>query len=187
MSGMTPDPEKEQMLSEQLALLAKRSGVMEAPARVEAELLQAFRHKHARRAVWPYWLGTAAAVVATIFFVGQPKDMMPPAVELPPVIAAVPRDVPVVPPVAPVVPRVVRTALRSAPAQPREIATDFFAMRTGPLVDPGELSSLVRMSVPRSTMSQFGLPVDWANADAAIRADVLIGQDGVARAIRFVR
>jgi hypothetical protein len=176
--------EQERLLSEQLASLARRSGEMEAPVRVEAALLDAFRQKNARVVAWPLWLAAAAAVVV-IFLVTQRTPAVLQPVQLAPMVvnesAPVASELKVV-----TAPRVAKARSPRA-ATRREIMTDFFAMRTGPLVDPGEFSSLVRMSVPRSAMSQFGLPVDVGSADSAINADVLIGQDGIARAIRFVR
>jgi hypothetical protein len=35
-------------------------------------------------------------------------------------------------------------------------------------------------------MRSFGLPVNEDRLDPAVKADVLIGEDGIARAIRFV-
>jgi len=36
-------------------------------------------------------------------------------------------------------------------------------------------------------MASFGLPVNQERAESRVKADVLIGEDGLARAIRFVR
>ena len=46
---------------------------------------------------------------------------------------------------------------------------------------------LVRMEVPRGTMVSFGLRVDRRKLDQPVKADLLIGPDGLTRAIRFVR
>jgi hypothetical protein len=68
-----------------------------------------------------------------------------------------------------------------------EIATDFM-----PLVEGGNLSlmdsaQIVRVELPRSALISFGLPMNMERADERIKADVLLGNDGLARAIRFVR
>jgi hypothetical protein len=67
-----------------------------------------------------------------------------------------------------------------------EIATDFF-----PLINrgTGQLDSgqVVRVELPRSAMMAFGLPMNMDRADERIKADVVVGNDGLARAIRFVR
>jgi hypothetical protein len=67
-----------------------------------------------------------------------------------------------------------------------EVTTDFL-----PLVDgnmPFTDGQLVRIEVPRTTLQGFGLVLDSADlANAALLADVVVGEDGVARAVRFVR
>jgi hypothetical protein len=42
------------------------------------------------------------------------------------------------------------------------------------------------VELPRSALLSFGLPVDPDRASERVKADVLVGGDGVARAIRFV-
>jgi hypothetical protein len=46
---------------------------------------------------------------------------------------------------------------------------------------------VVRVELPRSALQSFGLPVNAERAGERVKADVLLGHDGVARAIRFVR
>lgn len=68
--------------------------------------------------------------------------------------------------------------------QPREIVTQFF-----PLLDaapPFEHGELLRVTVPASTMRRVGLPVNEDRLSERVYADVLVGQEGLARAIRFV-
>nr|AUN37690.1 hypothetical protein [uncultured bacterium] len=67
---------------------------------------------------------------------------------------------------------------------PREIVTEFF-----PLLDvapPFERGELLRVTVPASTMRKVGLPVNEDRLGDRVYADVLVGQEGLARAIRFV-
>jgi hypothetical protein len=45
---------------------------------------------------------------------------------------------------------------------------------------------VVRVEVPRSTLISMGLPMNVENANELVKADVVVGDDGVARAIRFV-
>jgi hypothetical protein len=65
------------------------------------------------------------------------------------------------------------------------VTSDFFPLRPGPVVDAGEFASLVRVSLPRSEMRRFGLFAGF-EAMESVQADVVIGQDGMARAVRFV-
>jgi hypothetical protein len=69
--------------------------------------------------------------------------------------------------------------------QPKEIATDFILLTYDGEV--GSEAQLVRMELPRSAMASFGLPVNMDRVDQRVKADVLLGADGLARAIRFVQ
>lgn len=46
---------------------------------------------------------------------------------------------------------------------------------------------LIRVELPRRTMMSFGLPVDPRQLDRPVKADLIIGPDGLTRAIRFVQ
>ena len=46
---------------------------------------------------------------------------------------------------------------------------------------------LVRLEVPHQTATAFGVEVPEASASGVVLADVLVGDDGIARAVRFVR
>ena len=67
----------------------------------------------------------------------------------------------------------------------REIVTDFF-----PLTYDSDLEQegghVVRVRMPRSALVTFGLPMNFERASETVQADVLMGHDGLARAIRFV-
>ncbi len=65
-----------------------------------------------------------------------------------------------------------------------EIATNFIPLYNIPMTEGGQV---VRVTLPRSALATFGLPVNAALADKPIKADVVIGNDGIARAIRFVQ
>lgn len=97
------------------------------------------------------------------------------------VIVAVNRKSPVVRHRLPPAPRGLTIPIN----QPKEIATDFIV-----LTYDGEVGSdaqMVRVELPRSAMAGFGLPVNMDRADQRVKADVLMGADGLARAIRFVQ
>ena len=68
----------------------------------------------------------------------------------------------------------------------REIATDFMPLSGSDLI-PIEGGSVVRVELPRSALASFGLPMNMERAGERIKADVVVGNDGLARAIRFVR
>jgi len=78
----------------------------------------------------------------------------------------------------------------SAPAAPqvvREVTTEFFPLFYGSV--PSSSGHIVRMEVPRAALAQFGLASahDVDRTTGTVIADVLVGDDGLARAVRFVR
>jgi hypothetical protein len=52
------------------------------------------------------------------------------------------------------------------------------------LQDGGQI---VRVELPRSALANFGLPVNMDRYNEKVKADVLLGVDGMAHAIRFVQ
>ncbi|HKQ74897.1 MAG TPA: hypothetical protein VJ810_14480 [Blastocatellia bacterium] len=68
-----------------------------------------------------------------------------------------------------------------------EVVTRFFPLREGEDLTALESLQLVRIELPGSALSEVGLPVNPEIANAPVVADVVLGQDGLARAIRFVR
>jgi hypothetical protein len=88
-------------------------------------------------------------------------------------------------------------ALRNSPSRPGtnfeaasgddEITTDFLPLSYGSNLSPLDDGQVIRLELPRSALQSFGLPVNVERAGERVKADVLLGHDGVARAIRFVR
>jgi hypothetical protein len=68
-----------------------------------------------------------------------------------------------------------------------EYATDFVPMSYGGAQKPMESGEVIRLQMPRSALIAYGLPVNVEHADAPVKAELLLGEDGMARAIRFVR
>ena len=69
----------------------------------------------------------------------------------------------------------------------QEVATDFFPLVYEQVSQPLESGQLIRVQMPRTALASFGLPVNQERADTPVKADVLLAEDGSARAIRFVR
>ncbi len=68
-----------------------------------------------------------------------------------------------------------------------EVATDFMPigyMNAATFQDGGQI---IRVEVPRSRLASFGLPVNMDRYNERVKADILISNDGMARAIRFVQ
>jgi hypothetical protein len=82
----------------------------------------------------------------------------------------------------------VRPLLRRAPATSvASVAavTPFIQLRGEEDLAPLESGRVVRVEVQAATLIALGLPINVADASRSVEAELLIGQDGLARAIRF--
>ena len=84
----------------------------------------------------------------------------------------------VVPPLAPASP--------SIPEQQADAASEFLPVG-GPELPPVESVQILRVRVPRDILWSFGFPVNPERGREPVQADIVVGQDGMTRAIRFVR
>lgn len=187
-------------LPARLRALAKASP-REAPPELEAVLVAEFRKRNlpreaAGRARWRWILAAAACLVlaAGVAWLARRNPSRPAAVVAarPPAPVAEPRVQPAPKPAA--AKRTERkrvTPARPAPKPvgtppgPPEIATEFFPVSYS--AAPPEYGTVVRVRLPRSALTSFGLPVNVEQAAEPVKADVLLGEDGIVRAIRFVR
>ncbi len=148
---------------------------VEAPARVEAELVSAFRAQRSGRdlpvplpvrSAWmPLVSGLAAALLVTAGLL-------------------ILRDRPVAP---------VRHAPPAAVAMAEAAMDDdtpdsdgFIPLPNAQRISPDEAVNVVRVEVPRSAMLAVGLPVSADQSLELVEADIKMGTDGLARAVRFV-
>lgn len=173
------------------------------PDALSLELLREFRRRHRRPWLWPALAAaTATAALAAFFLATPPVETLalrvaaPPAPEVrftPPPLRAAASSPKRPRPAVPRAPRPVSvpaTAPAPAPATATEIATDFFPLRPDPLMEPGEWLRIVRARVPRSELRRFGLAsaptFSTTPQSPDVAADVVLGNDGTARAIRFI-
>jgi hypothetical protein len=75
----------------------------------------------------------------------------------------------------------------AANSETKEVTSDFVALGYGNAMDLQDGGQLVRVELPRAALARFGLLLDMDHADERVKADVLVGTDGLARAIRFVK
>jgi hypothetical protein len=73
------------------------------------------------------------------------------------------------------------------PSSENEVATQFMPLGYVNPLNLQDGGQLVRVELPRSAMVSFGLPVNMDRYGERVKADVLVGADGLARAIRFVQ
>ena len=69
----------------------------------------------------------------------------------------------------------------------REIATDFIPLGNINSTSLQEGGTIMRVELPRSALVRFGLPVNMDRVNEKVKADVWLGVDGLAHAIRFVQ
>jgi hypothetical protein len=223
--------EDQRTLSAGLRRLAAVTAEEQAPLRVEASLLAAFREPRAglapavagsSRAAMRRWIYVGAGVAAAVAIVmllsltasrtRETRQQAPQTSETPglsgPSAAEKPQKPAVQPPGSDKIQRKKpatnflaqqansrtnalakgkRGANDTDQATETEIATDFFPLMNRdslPQLDGGQV---VRVELPRSALMSFGLPMNMDRANERIKADVVVGNDGLARAIRFVR
>ncbi len=171
-----------------LKALAEQDSTKEAPAEVEVRLRAAFRRKRRRPALW--WAAAAAAaaavVAAAVVAMIAAYSVRPKPVEPAQVVIEQPKPVHDVPVVVSREPEPVKQAARTRRrAGPREIVTDFFPLMEAP--PPLDRAALVRINLPASAMRTVGLPVREDRLSERVQADVLVSEEGLATAIRFVK
>jgi hypothetical protein len=161
-----------------------------APERVEAALIAAFRER-ARAAsrpaatFWPPWALAAAMVMVVAGLAVLLNHRTAPPLPLA-VVAPQPAVAPEPPKTIADTPRTVPRAVRPR-ARVREVAGEFIPLVPDQTWRPGESGQIMRVSMPRTALQSFGLPVDESRAFETVKADIVVGQDMVARAIRIVR
>jgi hypothetical protein len=71
------------------------------------------------------------------------------------------------------------------PRVEREEVSDFYALTYADDADDG--GQIVRVELPRSSLFAMGIDVPVENDTSKVKTDLLIGSDGVMKAVRFVR
>jgi hypothetical protein len=77
--------------------------------------------------------------------------------------------------------------LVDSPNAQEEIATDFLPLIYDPSDQAMESGQVIRVQIPRTALASFGLPINPERANDTVKADLLLADDGSARAIRFIR
>jgi hypothetical protein len=148
----------------------------EAPERIERQLVAEFRRSFRpalppRTAGWMPALAWGMAVAATVVLAlaliheRQPRQLhqaAPRAVELAAANAVDPADAVV------------------------SYGEGFIPLPNAEQIDPEEEVDMVRVEVPRSAIVAMGIPVNEDLAPEQVEADVVLGADGMARAVRVL-
>jgi hypothetical protein len=182
---------KEDYVLQALAALAENDRQKEAQPEVEARLLGAFHARHLRRVRRQRrWVGiTTLAAGLLIGLLLWPNRTPKPAVSAVQAVLLV-REAARPAPAAMTVTSVTRAPRKAArkiaiAPQADEVVTDFF-----PLMNPAPSfgrGQMLRVQLPAAAMQTVGLPVSEEHLGDLVQADVLVGEEGMPRAIRFVR
>jgi hypothetical protein len=79
-----------------------------------------------------------------------------------------------------------RRGVRPGAVPADEVTTRFYPLFEEGEMVPLESGMIVRVEAPVSALITFGLPITAENIARPVQADILLGQDGLARAIRFL-
>lgn len=191
--------EEERSLAETLQRLAQSASAQEAPRRVGAVLLTAFRQQHRAaqgvrlwRVAWAVGAAAAALAISFTLWHGWPSPKKDGGKAAPVAVSAPPK--PSAKSVAASVkekPASVAVSKRgdkktAARKQPDEFAQGFVPLPYADTYGPFEAGEIVRVKLGRAALESLGFTVAGPEADQQVLADVLVGQDGLPRAIRFV-
>ncbi len=144
------------LLDNALRQLREIDADAQASPAVEAAVQREFRFRQRRRSATPAAWGAVAAMV----------------------VAAVALSVRPPEPVASRQPRPSETP-------GTELATEFIPLQSTP-AGPGEFSQVIRVRLPRTELRRFGLAPAYQPLEGTVQADIVLGRDGVAQAVRFV-
>ena len=165
---------REREITAGLRRLAVEWRSVEAPARVETRLVHAFQKQAGFSALRfrPRWApvvtgfsAAAALVLAALLFVRGPEQPKP---------------------ARRTSPAAVQLAADDMPGGVGESAGEFIPLPNAEQLESGEEVNLVRVEVPRSAMIALGYNVSADRALEPVSADVMLGADGLAHAIRFL-
>jgi hypothetical protein len=177
----------EKRLTEGLLAWAAASMDEQAPPRVEEKLLAAFRRQPAPVRRSRGWLAIAAfgsiAAAILLFKSPAPRAVAPP----PPPPTAVVAVTKIPAPFIQVKKKRQANPLSHRRAVQPEIATEFLPVAEDDGWTPLDGGRLMRVKLPRSALGVFGLPLDNERGPERVQADVMLSNDGILRAIRFVR
>ncbi len=172
---------RQRTLASGLRRLAADWRPVEAPSRVESRLTAAFLGQAGLSVLRPAtrwwvpaaaWATAAAALLALAMFLARDRQPVAPAhrttssrVQL----AAVepPADL-------------------ESLGDPSDSNDDFIPLPNAERIEPNEDLNLVRVEVPRSAMIALGYAVSEDRAAEPVEAEVVLGADGLARAVRFL-
>jgi hypothetical protein len=148
-------------------------GPRDAPPHIEPELRAQFRRQNRRRnlVTWVPAFSVAAAVgIALLVWTQAPWSQAP----KPPSV-----------PAASKAPAVAASAVTSGAEEDADAS--FYPLPEAEALPAVENAMVVRVQLPVSSLQLMGVPVSEERADASVQAELLLGQDGLARGVRLAQ
>jgi hypothetical protein len=137
--------------------LAAEGGKAEPPPELEAALICEFRRKQRRKtSSWIFVAGTIAASIVAALVTQNVRPLSP------------------------------STPSTPAVEEIQDSGQPFVGLPYITPASPYERIQVVRMEVSVAALIAAGLPMEGADPGARVEADVIVGQDGRARAVRLV-
>jgi predicted anti-sigma-YlaC factor YlaD len=138
-----------------------REGPREAPDYVEQQLVAQFRKHHRRRHLMTWALAPAlAAAAAGIALLAWPHQE---------------RSTPV------------PVSLAAVAGGEEDADAGFYPLPEAEALPAVENAMVVRVQLPVSSLELMGVPVGDERADSSVQAELLLGQDGLARGVRLAQ
>jgi len=160
--------QNEQELLKDLRALAD-ADPREAPAAVRERSLVEFRRRSAqqRRMGWLPAAGVGAIAAATLIFFLVPKQVPTHGTDAPTAIS--------------------NAAIQPSSANADETDGGFYPLPEAEGLPPIETATVIRVQMPVESLQLMGVAVSDAGSAEPVQADILLGQDGLARGVRLVQ
>lgn len=183
------------VLAETSESMGKNGRADEAPARVEAAVLAAFRQHH-RRAAWRRtleWASVGAAAAVLLIFLwtmngrARLQSPQPPKGNVSSQSNS-PMDAKVSEPAAQNAATLVASAaVANGDKGELYAASDFVPVPYTGAVNADDPGMVVRVQLTRSSLAQLGYPMAGTPDEELVLADVLVGEDGWPRGVKVVQ
>ena len=140
----------------------------QAPSGLQARLLVEFRRRAARkrRMAWLPAAGIGAVAAAILVFLWMPKAVFPHRPDNPAISSTV-----------------IQPLLLTA----EETEAGFYPLPEAEGLPPIENATVIRVQMPLASLQLMGVAVNETGVAEPIQADILLGQDGLARGVRLVQ
>ena len=163
-------------MNELFKKLAEETNRTQISPEIEVRLLKEFR-RHRLRGYRRVSFALAACLIAAIWLAPGQFYKTKPISRAHPVYKTNPM------PVAATAPPRPRPVYKTKPKPPEP---EFLRIPYSSPLDPHERAEIVRVEMPVSAFAAAGIQIATADTGAKAQADVVIGQDGMARAVRVI-